>query len=133
MTKKQAWMSLLEVGCAILAVVILALISSYFIRQSIEREFDEIDKNFAIAELYELRGRVKEIQYLNYSSAAHASEMEEKLFEHLRDISQFDSKNPYLEDFSITISTSYMGDICEEITSQIDKRLDTIKYGKGDA
>lgn len=133
MTKKQAWMPLLQFGCAILAVVLLTSIGSYFLRQSIEREFDEIDKNFAIAELYELRGRVKEINYLNYSSAAHTAEMDQKLLEHLKDIAEFDSKNQYLEDFSIIISTSDIGDICEEITSQIDKRLDTIKYGERDA
>lgn len=133
MTKKQAWMPLLLVGCAILAAVLLTSISSYFIRQSIEREFDEMNKNFAIAKLCELRGRVKEIQYLGYYSAAHTDKMEELLSKELQEISQFDSQNQYLEDFSISISSSDIGDICEEITLQIDKRLGTIKYGEGDA
>lgn len=78
----------------------------------------------AVMDLCDARGRVEQIQKL-YS----ASQVSENiLINELRYISSFkDLNNPYLKDFAITISSSNVGEVCEEIISQINAQIDSIK------
>lgn len=99
----------------------------------IQAELEISNKNAAIKELSELKGRVTEIMYLNWSYAAQTSEMNKKFLEHLEDISNFTSINKQLEGFELTITESEVGAICEELISQIDEELSAIIYGTNGA
>lgn len=92
--------------------------------------FMESSQEHAIMELYEIRGRVEQIStfdiFTNISDSTLMSE--------LKRISSFqNSINPFLKDFSITVTSSEVRDVCEEIIQQIDDQINTIKFGAEDA
>lgn len=97
------------------------------IEVAFQEEVEAINREYAIKELSEIRGRIKTIEYISQSYASNTEEMQEELHEQLIDIVEFaNMEHPYFEDFEIKITGSEIGDICEEIISQIDEKLHTI-------
>lgn len=83
----------------------------------------------AIMDLCEIRGRVNQLKKL-YSSNVN----ENTLMNEIKYISSFqNSNNPYLKDFTITFTSSNVGEICEEILAQINMQIDFIKSATEDA
>ena len=94
-------------------------------QQEMQEIFDQIDREFAIMELSELRGRVKEIQRISWSLEGQTQEMKEELRKELEEIERFENtNNKYLNDFIIEVKDHRLSidDICEEILTQIDEK-----------
>lgn len=113
----------------ILLVLVIGLILVF--DQTLDEKFDtqvqEIVGNVyqqqAIMDLCEVKGRVDQVKKL-YPSKVN----EDILMNELKYISSFqDSNNPYLKDFKITITSSNVGEVCEEVLSQIKAQIDFIK------
>ena len=71
-----------------------------------------------------------EVEHLSYKNIP-----QKVLLDELESItSTKDFKNPYLKDFTFDIpNTSDIGELCEELISQIDSQVHVIEYGtKGD-
>ncbi len=124
------------VGIFIIAIVTLSmtivinLVMNYFFNKRMEQSYDQIQREFALTELAELKGRTREIEYLSWSYACNTPEMKIKLNEHLEDIIKFENnENKYLKDLQISIN-NYNDDIdavCEEIILQIDEKIKELR------
>lgn len=122
----------------VLAMIVGILFLFYsFVDKAIDEKFNsQIEevmgntyKQQAIMDLCEIRGRVNQIKRL-YPSKAN----ENTLMNELKYISSYqNSNNPYLRNFSITITSSDVGEVCEEILSQINAQIDFIKLATEDA
>lgn len=100
-------------------------------KAKIETAYDEVDREFALTELWEMHGRVKQIQQLSRNATFTSKETQDELKKALYDIAEELPKDePYLQGFSITITTSRTDDICEEIKSQIYQKILTVMDGK---
>lgn len=92
--------------------------------QHIEEIFDDVDRESAILVLSELRGRILEIESLSHNDIAQTVMLNE--LENLTAHPHY--TNPYVEDFTFNIpSTSNVGELCEELISQIDDQLNVIR------
>lgn len=126
------------VGLIIGIIVGNTAISNYRCRREItemHEDIDELNRNFAIMELSELRGRVKEIEYISLGLTGSNNQMQEELISELESLKSYDL---YFRDFEISINLpitpSNIGDICENIISQIDNEIHTIiMFGGEDA
>ena len=112
-----------------LAVVVVDLTTEN-IPATLQETFDEVDRERAIMELSELRGRILEIKSLSNSNI-QSYVLQDKLDEII--FSQ-NFTNPYLSDFTFIIpNTSIVGKLCEDLISQIDDQICIIKFGTEDA
>ena len=98
--------------------------------KEIEKIFDDVDRQFAIEELIELRGRVVEIQHLSRGNTDEV--LQEKMMEDLEDISKYDTSdsvyhNKYLDNIQIHIPEGSIEYKTEMVIEQIDDIVDTIK------
>jgi len=111
------------IGIVTLVVVLGLMVGTHIYNK-------EMDQNYAIKTLSELRGRVNEISYIDISLYAQTEEMQELLMNHLERISIYsgDMTNPYLRGFEITVTTSSVQNICDEIISQIDNQIYKIRF-----
>lgn len=129
------WLACVFIGTAIgiaIAKPILNHIHEQELAQLIE-QIDESKKQQSVETLRELKGRVKEIEYIQLSYASNTPEMKEVLLRHLEDIANNQKfYNEFLNDFKMTITASEIGDICDELTSQIDEKIHMLQYGTGD-
>ncbi len=90
---------------------------------------DTNSKFFAIRELEWLKGQVLEVFTIYWAS--ESEEIEDILFMELGYLSEFHSDNPYLTNFRINItSSSDVGEICEEINSQIEDQIYLLENGQ---
>lgn len=126
----------LSIPVIIIALCIHDVVSDYkFQKEMVEMQEDmeEFNRKLAIMELSELKGRVKEIEYISLSYATSTDELQEKLISELESIRSYDV---YFRDFEISISLpitpSNIGDICENIISQIDNEIHTIIMYEGE-
>lgn len=124
----EKWIIVATVG--IVSVIFAALFMYSTVtarmRKHTQELFDELNKNLAIIELSELKGRVEEIQYLNCSSVANP-EMEKKFKDELDEIIEFEKEhNKYLKDFKILVEPGSIDAICEQILQQINKKVNDI-------
>ncbi len=131
MMKKNNWIYFVAFFvCFIFAVVISEKYSSYKMTKEIEKIFDDVDRQFAIEELIELRGRVVEIQHLSRGNTDEV--LQEKMMEDLEDISKYDTSdsvyhNKYLDNIQIHIPEGSIEYKTEMVIEQIDDIVDTIK------
>lgn len=90
---------------------------------------DETNKDTAVKHLSVLRGRLVEIQILSHYDIQNA------LMNEINTISSYqDFANPYLKDFKFVVpNSSNIGEICEELISQIDDQVSIIRFGEKDA
>ncbi len=91
----------------------------------ITEALDNVDRNMAIKQLSELRGMILEVESLKKEDIS-----QNILLNELEEITaQKHFTNPYLKDFVFTIpSTSTVGELCEELVSQIDEQIHTIEF-----
>lgn len=129
-TNKRAMIGILFLIAQLLVVGVIIGLFQFF-NQKLDEKFDtqvqEIVGNVyqqqAIMDLCEVKGRVDQVKKL-YPSKVN----EDTLMNELKYISSFqDSNNPYLKDFKITITSSNVGEVCEEVLSQIKAQIDFIK------
>ena len=112
----------------LIVIVIGSITVSLFCAKKTQQEtldaFDRADKNVSIQQLYELRGKIMEIQDLSNSIP------QEELENAVESISSTKLYNEtYLDDFSLEApESSELGEICEEYISQIDAKIDSIRY-----
>lgn len=134
------WLACVLIGTIVgvtLGIAIVKPILNHIQKQElaqIAEAIDESRKQQAVETLCGLKGRVKEIEYISWFHASNTPEMKEVLLLHLEDIANNQKfHNEFLNDFKMTITASEIGDICDELTSQIDEKIHTLKYGTGDA
>lgn len=90
---------------------------------------DETNKDTAVKHLSVLRGRLVEIQILSHYDIQNALMHEINAIATYQDIA-----NPYLKDFKFVVpNSSNIGEICEELISQIDDQVSIIRFGEKDA
>lgn len=95
-----------------------------------EKAIDNSNRTKAVEELRELQGMLLEVEHLSYKNIP-----QKVLLDELESItSTKDFENPYLKDFTFDIpNTSDIGELCEELISQIDSQVHVIEHGtKGD-
>lgn len=104
--------------------------------QNVQESLDEADRDIAINKLYQLRGRISEINLLSF----YLEMPKEVLLERLDDIVTDQNfhvsvvPNQYLADFTfVTPDSSSVGELCDILISQIDNYIYTIKYVEKDA
>lgn len=111
-----------------LGLVITAVVSynSNKQKKELEKIFDDADQDMAIEHLIELRGRILEVKDLSNKDIPQSV-----LLDVLESItSSNDFTNKYLDDFAFDIpNTSNVGELCEELISQINNQIRTIEYG----
>lgn len=111
-----------------LGLVITAVVSynSNKQKKELEKIFDDADQDMAIEHLIELRGRILEVKDLSNKDIPQSV-----LLDALESItSSNDFTNKYLDDFAFDIpNTSNVGELCEELISQINNQIRTIEYG----
>lgn len=109
----------------------LTITLCYCSSQETEKAIDDnSNRTKAVEELRELQGMLLEVEHLSYKNIP-----QKVLLDELESItSTKDFKNPYLKDFTFDIpNTSDIGELCEELISQIDSQVHVIEYGtKGD-
>ena len=127
MMKKNNWICLVvTIVCIVCAEICVCKYSSY----KIDKIFDNVDRNIAIRELSELRGRVVEIQHLSRGNTDEV--LQEKMMEDLEDISKYDTSdsvyhNMYLDNIQIHIPEGSIEYKTEMVIEQIDDIIDYIK------
>jgi len=135
--------TLKNILCYVLALSIvfaLAAIASKHMTdkhmQNLQESLDEADRDIAINRLYQLRGRISEINLLS----CYLEMPKEVLLERLDNIVTDQNfhvsvvKNKYLADFTfVTPDSSSVGELCDILISQIDNYIYTIKYVEKDA
>lgn len=125
-------------ACAIGVFLFLALFFPFLdflvdkIDVMLEEHIQEIifdtSREQALMDLSSLRGRVEELQILYSGGKITANGATARL----QVLSFFqNSANPYLADFTVTITSSDVGDICKEIILQIDQRISYIRFESG--
>lgn len=92
----------------------------------IETVMDETEKAEAVEILTELRGKVIGIK----SSFTKSNSSEEEFKAFLNASVTLNTTNKYLTSFKITTNSFEIGDIYDEIISQIDKKIQSIKTGE---
>ncbi len=99
--------------------------NSQKIYNQITEVFDNVDRDMAIKQLSELRGMILELESLKHEDIS-----QNILLNELEEITaQKHFTNPYLKDFVFIIpSTSNVGELCEELISQIDNQIHTIEF-----
>ncbi len=129
-SKFKRTIALLVIVVSLGTIIVGAIMNKVWVAR-MKARYDKVDREFAIANLWELRGRTEQIQRLAWSYEFTNKETQDVLKEQLYDISEQIAKgNPYLQDFSITITASGTDAICEEIKSQITKKLLTVMDGE---
>lgn len=130
--KVVALVVVFAVHCLVLSLAfqVMSNRNSQRIQAQLIEAFDNVDQNMAITQLIELRGRILEVQSLSFENLP-----QDILLDELEGITApNDFSNPYLEDFTFIIhDTSNLEKICDELISQIDDQIHTIKYGQKDA
>lgn len=92
----------------------------------VEDVIKETAREEALMELSQLRGRVE--QLIRFYTSGKVSDS--TISYELNYISFYqNSANPYTQDFAITITASDIGEVCEEILSQIDDQIYKIRFG----
>ena len=124
MNKRKILKGLVYLVIIVIIAITVNLIISKKTQQEVLDALDSADKNISIQQLYELRGRVVEIKELSDSIPQN------KLKDAVESISSTKLYNEtYLDDFSLEVSeSSELGEICEDYISQIDAKIDSIKY-----
>ena len=101
---------------------------------------DDNDRDYAIIELGSLRGRVEEIKkiYNDYMETVENQDKEEFYSKELyylkcelQEIAKYKPllPNKYLNDLNFVITKTDVGEICNELFSQISKKINNIRYG----
>ena len=102
---------------------------------------NNVAKDDALIQLGELRGQVEEIReiYIEYMKA-NSIESEEEFYSKelyslkskLKEIANYKPAlpNKYLDDANFVITTEQVGDICEELFSQISEKIRIVRYGE---
>lgn len=124
MNKRKFFNGLVYLVVIVVIAITVNLIISRKTQQEIQDAFDRSDKNVSIQQLYELRGRVVEIKELSDNIP------QEELEDAVESISSTKLSNEkYLDDFSLEASeSSELGEICDNYISQIDTKIDSIRY-----
>lgn len=125
MNKQKILKGLISLIVIVIIAITASFISAKKTTQEVEKIFENANKSMTIDYLYQVRGRVSEIKYLSYDDIP-----QDILLEELESISSLKfSDEMYLDDFVLTSSTtSDIGAICEEYTSQIDEKIAAIKH-----
>lgn len=127
MMKKNNWIYfVVTIVCIVCAEIGVFKYISY----KTDKIFDNVDRQFAIEELIELRGRVVEMQHLSRGNIDE--ELEEKILEDLEDIAKYDRSdsvyhNMYLDNIQIHIPVGSIEYKTEMVIEQIDDKIYTIK------
>lgn len=130
--KELVMFILLSVMVSIITVVILTpIFANYRAKKSKEelsKEFARIDRQFAIKDLSELKGRIYEI-YLLYLQGEIAKELAIQEMEDCVSLS-----DRYVENFFLQLpETDDLGKICDELITQIEEKIHSIEhYGVGE-
>jgi hypothetical protein len=96
------------------------------ITNQLETGFDQVDQDMAIKQLSELRGMILEVKALSHKDIPQGILLDE--LEGITSSKHF--ANKYLDDFAFNVpSTSNLGELCEELISQIDDQIHNIEYG----
>lgn len=116
---------------------ITAIYQTYKLHQKISdlnETLDQSQREFAIMQLSELRGRARAITLLSYGDTdeAELKEAISDIYSWVEEDAGIFHSNPYLIDFEFVSkpnNTSNVEDICEKIMSQIDSQIETIRSG----
>ena len=135
----------------VIIFLIIALILTFFLicnhyaykrwEKTYNVEKSNIERDYAISELGALRGKVEIIKkfYTDYLISENVEDDEEffskeayYLKQQLKAIADYKPllPNQYLDNLNFTITETKIGDICEELFSQIDNEIHSIRYGK---
>lgn len=116
-------------GACFLITSAICMVKNQEAITELEEAFDSAKRSSAVDILNQRKGQIEEIHVLDYKGVPR-----DILREELQRLCLFDYfTNPYLKDIVLyEPETSDIGDICEEIISQIDDHIHRIKYGKKD-
>ena len=135
----------------VIILLISALLLTFFLiynhyaykrwENNYKAEQSNIERDYALTELGTLRGKVEIIKklYEDYLASVQVEDDEDffskeayYLKQQLKAIAKYKSAlpNQYLDDLNFTITETKVGNICEELFSQIDKKIHSIRYGK---
>ena len=121
--KELVMFILLSVMVSIITVVILTPIFANYRAKKSKEEFSRIDRQFAIKDLSELKGRIYEI-YLLYLQGEIAKEPAMQEMEDCVSLS-----DRYVENFFLQLpETDDLGKICDELITQIEDKIYSIEH-----
>ena len=110
----------------ITVVIIAKMLKNFSAKKSYEelgKEMDRIDRQFAIKDLSELKGRINEI-YLLYLQGEIAKE---SAIEEMVDCVSLSDR--YVENFFLQLpETDDLGRICDELITQIEDKIYSIEH-----
>ena len=111
----------------IIVIAIVICVGGFVgLRHIVIEDLNNFDRGLAIQELSELKGRIREVKSLYYEDIS-----QDILLNELEDLTtQRHFISPYLKDFVFIIpDTSNVRELCEELISQINDQIYTIKFG----
>lgn len=111
---------------SVTVVIIAKMLKNFSAKKSYEelcKEMDQIDRQFAIKDLSELKGRINEI-YLLYLQGEIAKE---PAIEEMVDCVSLSDR--YVENFFLQLpETDDLGKICDELITQIEDKIYSIEH-----
>lgn len=129
----------------VVLVLTFFLIDNHYAYKRWEKDYNmelsNTERDYALAQLGILRGKVEIIKklytdYLISENVENDEDLHSKeayyMKQQLKAIVDYEPllPNQYLDDLNLTINETRVGDICEELFSQIDNKIHSIRYGK---